>query len=130
MEGMVSVHDEPLSVEHILPQHWIEHWPLADGSDGLSQQELWAADAGDPRAEATHRRNAALQTLGNLTILRSALNSAASNNPWKHKKPELLLHSLLPINQQLQPLSVWDEEAIAKRSDDLFEMALKLWPKT
>ena len=104
----------PLTVEHILPQYWLEHWPLSDGIEGMNYYELVDADENDPRATATRRRNALLQTFGNLTILTSALNSSVSNSPWHEKRPELLRHSLLPINQQLHNEDVWDEGAIAK----------------
>lgn len=126
---VVSV-DGALTVEHILPQEWIEHWPLPDGSIGLSPTELWTAAQDELRAVDTRRRNAALQTLGNLTILTQALNSAASNSAWKDKKPELLRHSLLPINQQLHDVEVWDESAIANRSDALLKRAFKVWPRS
>jgi hypothetical protein len=126
---VVSV-DGALTVEHILPQQWIENWILPDGSQGLSSAELWTAEQGEPRAEATRKRNATLQTFGNLTILTQALNSAASNGAWKDKRPELLRHSLLPINQQLHDVEVWDEGAIAQRSDALLKRALKVWPRS
>lgn len=120
--------DSPLTVEHILPQSWIEHWPLPDGSQGLTGEELEATDAEDPRAKATWQRNSVLQTLGNLTILTGPLNSAVSNSAWKDKKPELLLASLLPINQQLHAAESWDETAIEQRSKELFARAIKIWP--
>jgi uncharacterized protein with ParB-like and HNH nuclease domain len=112
----VSV-DGTLTVEHILPQQWQENWLL---SNQLSEAQ---------KAEAIDRRNAALQTLGNLTILTQELNSSLSNSHWSVKKPELLKYSLLPINQQLQGMKVWDEGTIAKRADSLFVHALKIWPK-
>lgn len=121
--------DGALTVEHILPQQWQANWPLPDGSTGLSAVEMWSAEKDAPRVEATRKRNAALQTLGNLTILTQALNSAVSNSQWDIKKPALLQHSLLPINQQLHDVSTWDEAAIAKRSDALLARALKLWPR-
>jgi hypothetical protein len=121
--------ESALTVEHILPQQWHEHWPLADGSKGMTMTELWNAPKDDARAEATRRRNAALQTFGNLTILTQALNTAASHSAWLVKKPQLLSHSLLPINQQLQAVAVWDEAAIAKRSEVLFARALQIWPR-
>ena len=123
----VSV-DSALSVEHMLPQNWVEHWPLPSGERGMTSDELWTADESDPRAIATRRRNAALQTLGNLTILTQPLNSAVSNGPWAVKRGELMRHSLLPINQQLSDKDAWGEDAISKRSDALFERALKIWP--
>lgn len=122
-----------LTVEHILPQSWLEHWPLPDGSKGLSFDKLLArhsedAQAEDTQAEDTLRRNAMLQTLGNLTLLTQPLNSSVSNASWKVKKPALLQASLLPINQQLVVYDDWNETTIEKRSKELFERALKLWP--
>ena len=126
MEGVAI--EGPLTVEHLLPQQWIEHWPLPDGSKGITAQELWDTDPEDQRAAATRKRNAALQTFGNLTVLSQPLNSAASNSSWTSKKPELLRHSLLPINQELQSADSWDETAIERRGDSLFDRAAKLWP--
>jgi uncharacterized protein with ParB-like and HNH nuclease domain len=120
--------DSPLTVEHIMPQIWIEHWPLPDGTKGLKWEELWNSQPGDPRSDATRRRDVLLQTLGNLTILTQALNSAVSNGAWKDKRPALLSASLLPINQQLQTIEIWDEDAIEERSEALFERALTIWP--
>ncbi|HNQ57758.1 MAG TPA: HNH endonuclease family protein, partial [Candidatus Desulfobacillus denitrificans] len=106
------------------PSRWVN-----SGWTSTASVVLWTADANDPRAIATRERNSALQTFGNLTILSQALNSAASNASWSEKKPELLRHSLLPINQQLHETTVWDEAAIQERSAALFERALKLWPR-
>jgi hypothetical protein len=118
-----------LTVEHILPQQWIDNWPLADGTKGMTYIDLVNAEKDDPQAKATRARYAALQTMGNLTILTQPLNSSVSNSSWEKKKPELLRHSLLPINQQLHDVTVWDEDAIEKRSKDLFQRALQLWPR-
>lgn len=120
--------DGPLTVEHILPQHWIENWPLPDGSTGLAMEALWAAEEDDAIAVATRVRNDACQLFGNLTIVTQSLNSAASNSAWPEKKSQLL-HSLLPINQVVQTKDVWGEEAIAERGESLLNRALKLWPR-
>ncbi len=117
-----------LSVEHILPQQWEDKWPLTDGSKGLTAEALLMAPKDHPRTEASRKRNQALQTFGNLTILTQGLNSSVSNSHWSSKKPELLKHSLLPINQLLHDVTTWDEAAIAKRSDDLLDRALTIWP--
>jgi hypothetical protein len=101
-----------------------------DGTKGMNFLEFVQAELDDPRAIATQGRNTMLQTFGNLTILTQPLNSSVSNSAWTEKKPELLRHSLLPINQQLQDVTVWDEAAIKKRSDELFKRALKLWPRS
>jgi uncharacterized protein with ParB-like and HNH nuclease domain len=120
--------DGQLTVEHLLPQNWLDHWPLPDGSRGLDALELFQTPSSDSRAVATKSRNALLQTFGNLTILTQALNSSASNSPWKLKRPELMRHSLLPINQQLSLVESWSEAAIETRSAELFERAVRLWP--
>jgi hypothetical protein len=122
--------DCPLTVEHIMPQEWIANWPLPDGSSGLNLKELNGTDSEDQRAEPTARRNSLVQSFGNLTIITQALNSAASNASWADKKPELLNSSLLPINQQLQCLSQWNEKTIIARGNDLFERALRIWPSS
>lgn len=120
--------DCPLTVEHILPQDWIEHWPLPGGEAGLDWDELYDAKPDEARAIATHRRNAALQTVGNLTVLTLELNSAASNSAWLVKKPQLLQGSLLPLNSRLHEYDTWDEDAIAARGKELFERAVRVWP--
>ncbi len=118
-----------LTVEHILPQGWVENWPLQDGAKGLTVLDMFMADEADARMIASRARNQVLQTLGNLTILTKPLNSALSNSAWSIKRPELLKHSLLPINQQLMDREVWDETAIAERSEDMLQRALRIWPK-
>jgi len=117
------------TVEHIMPLGWIANWPLPDGSKGLDFMELYSASEADPRAVATRSRETAVQTLGNLTILSSGLNSAQSNLSWEKKRPELMKHSLLPLNQSLLKLDSWNELTIQKRAIELFERARQLWPR-
>ncbi len=119
----------PLSIEHIMPQQWIKHWPLSDGSQGLTWSELIEANPEDERARATRTRDGLVQTIGNLTVLTQPLNSSVSNGSWDEKKPELLTHSLLPINQQLLHVERWDEAAIQERGKALLDRALQLWPR-
>ncbi|WP_367871724.1 DUF262 domain-containing protein [Luteolibacter sp. Populi] len=132
-ESIHSAKQEPitfngsLTVEHILPQKWTDHWPFADGSKGLSSWELYTAEAGDPRRAPTQRRNSALQTMGNLTLLTQSLNSSVSNSAWASKKEGMLDATLLPITQRLRRFETWDEDAIDKRGKELFEHALKIW---
>jgi hypothetical protein len=87
------------------------------------------AEDGDQRAVKSRIRYTALQTIGNLTILTQALTAAVSNGPWKQKRPELLSHSLLPINLQLRNAEVWDEAAIEKRSNELLKRRRTRLPK-
>jgi len=119
----------PPTVEHIMPQNWVANWPLPDGSEGMDMLELFGASDDDPRAVASRKRDTALQTLGNLTILSSALNTAQSNLPWDQKRPEMMKHSLLPLNQVLSDMNTWDEASILKRGEDLFQRAVRIWPR-
>ena len=121
--------NNPLTVEHLLPQGWMDHWPLPDGNKGLTIQELYTTPPDDPRVAPTRTRNAALQTLGNLTILTHPLNSSVSNGPWKDKRPAILHVSLLPINQALHKYETWDEATIQERGQELLKSALALWPR-
>ena len=116
------------SIEHIMPQSWAENWRLADGSKGVNYVDLLGVADSDPIAMASRTRSASVQTLGNLTILTSELNAAQSNLEWMKKRPEMMKHSLLPINQAL-PLSSWDEVTILERGRDLYKRATSLWPR-
>lgn len=117
-----------LTVEHIMPQNWIEHWPLEGGVQGLQRHETWDADPSDPLRLASERRWSLIDTIGNLTAITQHLNSEISNGPWTEKKPRLLEVSLLPINQRLHAVDSWNEESIERRADELFEIATRIWP--
>lgn len=119
--------DEKPTVEHIMPQSWIKHWPLQSGETGLTFLELPQAEEADSRSIDTEARNRAVQRLGNLTILSQALNTAESNLSWSKKKPKLMAHSLLPINLKLGAEESWDEDRIAARALELFEHAEDIW---
>lgn len=118
----------PLTIEHIMPQNWLENWPLSDGFKGLTLKEISESNSEDLRVISTNQRDSSLQMLGNLTILTQPLNSAVSNSAWSIKKPQLLQSSLLPINQQLFSIEIWDEESIKNRGKELFERAKIIWP--
>lgn len=120
--------DQEVTVEHILPQGWIAHWPLPSGEQGLSPFELYTGNASPEVVTATQTRNAALQTFGNLTILTQALNSTVRNSDWSIKKPEIMRSSLLPLNQMLHDYPTWDENSIIKRGKELLVRATEIWP--
>ena len=121
----------PLTVEHLLPQSWLEHWPLQGGTHGMTAEELESASLDDPRAKATRRRNQVIHTIGNLTILPPGTNSWLSNAPWEAKRPKILSKSLLPINAgSLYGAETWDECAIEERGTVLFEKAIGIWRRS
>jgi Protein of unknown function (DUF1524) len=117
------------SIEHVMPQSWVANWPFPDGSKGMDFVELLDAAEGDLRAVATRKRDTIVQTLGNLTILSTGLNTAQSNLGWDQKRPEMMKHSLLPINQALLEIKSWSETEIMKRGTELFDRAKTIWAR-
>lgn len=106
--------NEKLTVEHLLPQAWQEHWPPPNGAD--------------PTESAT-RRDALLHRFGNLTLLTKKLNPAISNGAWSIKHPKICEHSALALNRALQKQATWDDGAIVARTETLFQKAVELWPR-
>lgn len=114
-----DVHTIPtdLTVEHLMPQNWEEHWPL--DTTGLTPEQIEAAQ--DRRRSRIHR-------LGNLTLVSGGLNSAMQNASWANKKPELNKHSRLLLNARLEQYDTFDEADIDARGAALIEIILKIWP--
>ncbi len=103
-----------LTVEHVLPQKWQTNWPLADDTP-----------------ENQGKRNRLLHSIGNLTLVTQAFNSALSNEPFAVKRQEIVTTSLLMLNTHFQRYDdndAWDEDEIVSRADSLFAYALKIWP--
>jgi uncharacterized protein DUF262/uncharacterized protein DUF1524 len=118
---------EAPTIEHIMPQTWVPNWPLRNGTKGMHYWEYYNKTEPDDRATASRERDTIVQTLGNLTLLSTGLNSSQSNLTWDQKKQEIRIHSLLPINQRFLEIPVWDEDAITMRGEDLFERARTIW---
>lgn len=108
--------DEQLTVEHIMPQLWEEHWPL-EAANGLEE------------VQAKQRREQLLGTLGNLTLVTGSLNPSLSNSAWDTKREALAEHSALAMNRRLAAREVWNENAIQERADELLEGAKAIWPR-
>ncbi len=103
-----------LTIEHICPQQWQENWPLRPGED-------------------ESRRNQLVQTLGNLTLLTSRLNTGMSNYPWlgeRSKREALREHSLLRLTDNVLDAAGddWDTAKIEQRTVELIEQILRIWP--
>lgn len=107
-----------LTIEHILPVKWQDHWPLSDDT------------ANDPaaRLQAKDQRNRLLHTMGNLTLITGSLNPSLSNAGWQAKKPELTKYSKLNLNRYFHDCDEWSEDAIARRGAVLLDLALQIWP--
>lgn len=119
------VFTDSLPIEHLMPQSWRQHYPLP---------------VSDNEAEATARRDTAIHTMGNLTLLTQKLNSSVSNGPWlvkataespdyTGKRDEILKFSNLGINQMLRDTAEWTEESFEPRGEALFNVALRAWPR-
>lgn len=102
-----------LSIEHLMPQSWREHWPLP-------------ADSATAATEDDQRSNV-LHTIGNLTLITGKLNSSLSNGSWTRKREHLLAHSALTLNRAL-PLD-WTTPQIQYRSESLARAAAAMWPR-
>lgn len=109
-----------LTIEHVMPQKWVDHWPLCstDKADPMSEQK------------AIQRRDKLIQTLGNLTLITHSLNPALSNSGWALKRPELLKFSKLNLTQYFHGAHVaqWGEVEIEIRTLYLIEQFKKVWP--
>jgi len=116
---MVHIEDG-LTIEHLLPVEWEEHWPLILDKDTATTTGT---------EEARERRIASIHKVGNLTLLTKKLNPAVSNSAWLKKRPAILKHSALALNRAFQDIEVWNEDQIELRSLALLKVALKIWPR-
>lgn len=130
-DEVVGLRDD-LTIEHVLPNEWAEHWPLPDGTKA-SGDILVAAD--DLRREAIRKREILKHTLGNLTLLTPAGNPRLGNRPFTVpddvvgiSKREALRTSLLRMNQEIAAHTGWDEDKILDRARILASRAIALWP--
>jgi len=124
-----------LSLEHILPRAWAETWSLKNGQFANSEQIEWTRKQVmlqlplDVLSKEIARREEAVDTLGNLTLIVGRLNSSISNRPFAEKRGAILQHSALRLNRYFHSVEGWDESAIAARSVTLFGDAQMLWPR-
>jgi uncharacterized protein with ParB-like and HNH nuclease domain len=118
----------PLTVEHVMPQNWFEHWPLPNGNDGLTWKQRIDLGLENEDAISSQNRDRILQTFGNLTIITLELNISVSNNSYPKKRLELLKHTALTLNRYFQDVQEWNEERIQERGKVLFGIAKEIWP--
>ena len=107
----VSIED--YTIEHVMPQ---------------TLSKKWEEDLGNDHEEVHEKY---LHTIGNLTLTKH--NPELSNRPFKEKrdhKPGGFRYSPLCLNKSLAQAEQWDEAAIVKRANELFQTALKIWIDT
>ena len=124
-----------LDVDHIMPRSWVTHWPLADGSP-VTTVETAAVEmlsrSGLPlneRQKQISDRETGISTLGNLSLLNLKVNRAAQNFEFTRKRDLLIANTNLRLNVPLISLQSWSESNIAKRSEQLADVALRIWPR-
>ncbi|MCK3775237.1 DUF262 domain-containing HNH endonuclease family protein [Ensifer sesbaniae] len=111
-----------LTIEHIMPQAWQGNWPIS-GFDAEEDDLDIDPDYVLRRTE----RDAAIDRMGNLTLLTHSLNASVSNGPYSIKMPAVRAHSSLALNRDLNSYSDWNEETIQERGIDLFNTAKMIW---
>lgn len=110
--GAADVH-----VEHIVPQKIKTKKSKDEFGD-------WIAYLGE-RAESQHEKY--VSRIGNLTLFSGTLNIGASNNPFQKKKLAYK-ESGIKLTQDLLTMSQFKFKNIDKRSNELAEIAVSLWP--
>jgi len=120
------------SLEHIMPQKWEEYWgniPTKFNPDGSKMSE----------EEAKKDRNEKIYWIGNMTLLRSALNSALRNYPFEKKmngegrKKGIKAYADLSITKDdiVEPYDRgdknWDEKKIKERTNKLENEIKEIW---
>ncbi len=115
---------DDLTIEHILPDAWREHWPLPDGT--LAAADLMTGMT-ESQLKAIAEREALKHTLGNLTLLTKARNPSLGNLDFATKRLELK-DSLLKLNHEIADMEDWTAEQIRARANRLSVLAARLWP--
>ena len=108
-----QVEDDGVSIEHVMPR------TLGDGESGAS----WRASLGEDW-EAVHER--LVHVLGNLTL--TAANSVLGNKDFPEKKAELKKSRFL-LNRAVGEEPAWKPAVIERRSHELAERLIALWPR-
>ena len=107
-----------LTVEHVLPQKWRSHWPVAE-------EEL----PDEVRHELEAERDAHIHRLGNLTLATKKLNPSVGNAAWPTKRAGLDKHSILHLNRDLvkDHPETWSEVDVDVRGEKLADLIAQHW---
>lgn len=123
-EPPASIAYDNLQIEHVMPQGWRAHWPVADQT-GAQVTE----DPADPQwLSLAADRDRVVDRIGNLTLVTSSFNGSVSNLGWNVKKPEFEKQKSLVINYEVAHSDTWDEAHIAARAEALATIAVAIWP--
>ena len=113
------VYSDDLTVEHLLPQAWEDHYPLPENLPPAEDETM------------EQRRQRLINTVGNLTLLTRPLNASIRNGPFRVKAQEIKRLSDLRLNARFRQheITKWDEHDILQRGQKTFETALRIWPR-
>jgi hypothetical protein len=128
-----ETHDLPddLSVEHIMPSAWREHWPMMKGlipSDMDFNQALYSSIEDDSPAGRIVKRTRLKDTIGNLTLVTPSFNSRVSNEGFDIKRKEFEDQSVLMMTKDFVRKQEWTEDEIEVRSQAIATLAQQIWP--
>ena len=128
IKGALSSNEElkyRYSLEHVMPTKWQEHWAEVPvyGDGDVVETDAWKREKVRARA---------IQGLGNMTILKKALNSKLRNKGFSVKKEEVLKNDLALLSVASEVYSAaaesWDERTIRARTNELAKEVVKIWP--
>ncbi len=119
------------TLEHIMPQKWEEHWGNVQIVD----------ESGKPiedKIEAKNKRDSIIKSIGNMTLLRSKLNSSISNNSLDIKingdgrKKGIKEYTELTITtrdviDKYNSGTIWNEKTIYDRTVELANEIRDCW---
>jgi hypothetical protein len=118
-----------LTIEHIMPVEWKQHWPIVVDEEPESAEEDVVEFHAKIAQGIYQERNGLIHTIGNLTLLTGNLNPVVSNGPWTQKREAFKEHCGYALTRQVCDLEEWNENTIRERGERLFTVALKLWPR-
>ncbi len=101
----------PLTVEHVMPSSWRDHWPLK--SDDESALAL---------------RRGSIHNLGNLVLLTKRLNSSIGNSKWATKRAAVKKLTVLLHVREVIESEEWNEALIVSRAERLAAKIIERWP--
>ncbi len=116
---------DDLTIEHVLPDSWMEHWLLPDNSSVPADLRTGMTEA---QLTIIATREALKNTLGNLTLLTDTRNPSLGNLNFDTKR-DALRRSLLKLNHEIADLPCWTEDSIRVRAGRLADLAIKIWPQ-
>lgn len=116
--SMMGTNLKPLggyTLEHLMPKKWRNNWTF-------------------PISNTEEERDRILLTLGNLAIIPQPLNSSIRDSDWqtklngKNSKTGLFVNaSGLMTMQSALTQTIWNEETIHERAEELSRLALVIW---